>query len=55
MSRRFMDRFIFKHILGHFCPQKRNLHHVYERIRSVRYQKGKRSLIKRQKLSFLGL
>ena len=27
----------------------------YERIRSIRYQKGKRNVIKRQKISFLGL
>ena len=37
----FTDQFIFRHILGHFFSQKSNLHHVYERIRSMRYQKGK--------------
>ena len=52
-----MDRFIFRHILGHFCQGKWNLRPVYERIRSVRYQKGKRNVITciTQKLSFLGL
>ena len=29
--------------------------HVYERIRGIRYQQEKRNVIKRQKLSFLGL
>ena len=52
----FTDRFIFRHILGHFFPRKWNLRHVYERGRRIlRYQKGKRNVIKRQKLSFLGL
>ena len=51
----FTDQFIFRHILGHFSPRKWNLHHVYERIRSIRYQKGKNNVLKRQKLSFLGL
>ena len=51
----FTDQFIFRHILGHFLPWKKNLHHVYERIRSIRYQKGKLNVIKRQKISFLGL
>ena len=51
----FTDQFIFRHILGHFFPRKQNLHHVYERIRSMRYQKGKLNVIKRQKISFLGL
>ena len=37
----FAYQFIFRHILGHFSPRKQNLHHVYERIRSIRYQKGK--------------
>ena len=55
MSWRFTDRFIFRHILGHFFPRKWNLHHVYERVRSIRYQKGKLNVIKRQKISFLGL
>ena len=30
-------------------------YHVYERIRSIRYQKGKLNIIKRQKMSFSGL
>ena len=51
----FTDQFIFRHILGHFFPRKENLHHDYERIRSIRYQKGKLNVIKRQKISFLGL
>ena len=51
----FTDRFIFRHILEHSLPRKWNLRHVYKRIRSIRYQKGKRNVIKRQKLSFLGL
>ena len=34
---------------------KINLHHVYERIRSIRYQKRKLNVIKRQKISLLGL
>ena len=50
----FTDQFIFRHILGHFFPRKYNLHHVYERIRSIRYQKGKLNVIKRQNI-FLGL
>ena len=47
------DRFIFRHILRQFFPRKWNLRNVHERIR--RYQKGKRNVIKREKLSFLGL
>ena len=49
----FTVRFIFRHILGQFFPRKCNLRHVYERFRSVRYQKRKSNVIKRQK--FLGL
>ena len=56
MLRRFsLTGFIFRHILGHFFPRKWNLRHVYEHIRSIRYQQGKRNAVKRQKLSFLGL
>ena len=51
----FTDQFIFRHILGHLFPRKQTLHHVYERIRSIKYQKGKLNVIKRQKISFLGL
>ena len=51
----FTVRFIFRHILGQFFPRKWNLRHIYERIWSVTYQKGKRNVIKRQKLSILGL
>ena len=51
----FTDRFIFRHILGQFFSRKWNLRHNYERIRSAKYQKGKRNVIKRQKWSFLGL
>ena len=51
----FTDQFIFRHILGHLFPRKQSLHHVYERIRSIKYQKGKLNVIKRQKISFLGL
>ena len=50
----FMDQFIFRHILGHFFPQKKNLLHVCEHIQSITYQKGKLKVIKRQKISFLG-
>ena len=50
----FTDQLIFRHILGHFFPRKYN-HHVYERIRSIRYQKGKLNVIKRQIISFLSL
>ena len=50
----YTDQFIFRHILGHFFQQKQNLHHVYESIRSIRYQKGKLNVIKRKKL-FYGL
>ena len=53
-DRVFTDQFIFRHILGHFLPQEKNLHHVYERIRSITYPKGKPNVIKRQKISFLG-
>ena len=51
----FTDQFIFRHILGHFFSRNYNLHHVYGRTRSIRYQKGKLNVIKRQKISFLGL
>ena len=44
----FMDRFIFRHILPHFFPLKWNHDSVYERIQSIRYQKGKLNVIKRQ-------
>ena len=47
----FTDRFIFRHILEQFFPRKWNLRHVYERIQIIRYQKGKRNVIKGQKLS----
>ena len=43
----------FRHILGHFFPPKYNLHHICERIRSIRYQKGKLNVIKRQKYHFV--
>ena len=49
------DQFIFRHILGHLFPRKQNLHHVYERIRGIRYQTGKLDVMKRRKISFLGL
>ena len=56
MSRRFTDWFsIFRHILGQFFPRKWNLRHVYERIRNIRYLKGKRNVIKTNKLSFSGM
>ena len=42
----FTDQFIFRHILGQFFPREWNLRHVFQRIRSVRYQKGKRNVIK---------
>ena len=51
----FTDQFIFRHILRHFFSRKQTLHHVYEHIRSIKYQKGKLNVIKRQKISFLGL
>ena len=47
--------FFFRHILGHFFPRKWNLCYVYGRMRNIRYQKGKRIVIERQNLSFLGL
>ena len=43
----FTDHFIIRHVLGYFFPWKQNLHHVYERIRSIRYQKVKPNIIKR--------
>ena len=46
----FIDQFIFRQILGHFFQREENLHHDYERIRSIRYQKGKLNVIKRQKI-----
>ena len=46
----FTDQFIFRHILGHFFPRKENLYHDYVRIRSIRYQKGKLNVIKRQEI-----
>ena len=36
-------------------PRKQSLHHIHERIQSIRYQTGKLNVIKRQKISFLGL
>ena len=50
----FTEQFIFRLILGHFFPRKENLYHDYVCIRSIRYQKGKLNVIKRQKTSFLG-
>ena len=47
--RLFLDTF------QRFLPRNQNLHHVYERSRIIRYQKGKLNVIKRQKISFLGL
>ena len=46
----FTNQCIYRHILGQFFPQKWNLRHVYELIRSIRYQKEKRNVIKKQKL-----
>ena len=46
----FLDTF-----QGSFFPRKQNLHHVYESIRRIRYLKGKLNVIKRLKISFLGL
>ena len=40
----FTDRFILRHILELFFPQKWNLRSLYEGIQSVRYQKGKLGL-----------
>ena len=51
----FTDRFNFRRILGQFFPRKWNLRHVYKHIRSIKYQKVKLSVIKRQKLLCLGL
>ena len=51
----FTDQFIFRHILGLFFPRKENLHHDYGRIWSIRNQKEKLNVLKRQKISFLGL
>ena len=35
----FTDQFIFRYILEYFFRRKQNLHHVYERIRIIWYQK----------------
>ena len=43
----FTDKFICRHILGHFFLRKENLYRDYERIRSIRYQKEKLNVIKR--------
>ena len=51
----FTDQFIFRLILGQIFPRKENLYRDYVRIRSIRYQKGKLNVIKRQKTSILGL
>ena len=48
MSRRFHGPVYFRHILPHFFPLKWNHDSVYERIQSIRYQKGKLNVIKRQ-------
>ena len=45
----FTDQFIFRHILGHFFPRKQNLHHVYERVRSIIYHKRKTKRYKKAK------
>lgn len=47
---------LFLDILEHFFPRKWNLHMVDQRIpRSIIYQKGKLSVFKSSKISFLGL
>ena len=39
---------MFRHISRALFPRKENLHHVYERIRSIGYQKRKLKVVKRQ-------
>ena len=51
----FTGRFIVRHILGQFFPRKWNIHHALNAVEVYRHRKGKRSVMKRQKLSFLGL
>ena len=48
----FTDQFIIRHVLGYFFPWKQNLQHVYERIRSIRYQKVKKMSLKGKKYPF---
>ena len=43
----FTDRFIFRHILEHFFPQKWKLRAVHECTRSIGYGNGKLKPIKK--------
>ena len=45
----FTDQFIFRRTLGPFSPENRTPPCLSERMRSIRYQKGKLNAIKRQK------
>ena len=51
----YQDHIYFQTHFRAIFPRKKNLHHVYEGVRSIRYQKGKINVIKRQKISLLGL
>ena len=51
----YQDHIYFQTHFTAIFPRKQNLHHVYEGVRSIRYQKGKINVIKRQKISLLGL
>ena len=54
MSWRFYEPvYLIRLILGHFFPRKENLYHDYVRIQSIRYQKGKLNVIKRQETSLV--
>ena len=44
----FLDTF-----LGHFFRRKQNLHQVYERIRSIRYQNGKLNVFKNKAIKVI--
>ena len=51
----YQDHIYFQTHFRAIFSRKKNLHHVYEGVRSIRYQKGKINVIKRQKISLLGL
>ena len=52
MSRLFYRPVIFRHFLGHFFRRKWTLRFVYERIRSIRFEKEKRNFNERVKIPF---
>ena len=51
LSRILFSLFTKPNLLSHYfiLRENRTVHHVYERTRSIRYQKGKLNVIKRQK------